>query len=322
MTDTFTFLGRNRIYMGARARLIEEEREIAEDWAAQHIRVNPAYGWVLGRFVEAERANSNNQFFTLDGLQFGNPTIANAPMNVNHSARNIVGAFVASELIYPESADEHPFIESLGVFWRYYFPEEYQQVKAAQDKGHLFYSMECVPRAVSTVGGTDDSVEYAYEGRTSPNYPTELNDRSVPMNLIDPIYVGGALIIPPVNPGWKNADTQVIAGYMKDCWVEAEAAYEQISDSAPDLEARHWEALMAELILLEQSRDFSTDQRQRLAKEGKAMPDGGYPIATEQDLRNAIQAIGRAKNRAATIAHIKRRASALGLSKLIPENWN
>jgi hypothetical protein len=51
------------------------------------------------------------------------------------------------------------------------------------------------------------------------------------------------------------------------------------------------------------------------------MKSGGYPIMTASDLRNAIRAIGRAKNRAATIAHIITRAAKLGLSKLIPKQW-
>jgi len=76
-------------------------------------------------------------------------------------------------------------------------------------------------------------------------------------------------------------------------------------------------ALAAEL----EKRDFSAGDRKRLAKEGKAMPGGGFPIATVGDLRNAIQAIGRAKNPAAARAHIKERARALGREDLIPDEW-
>ena len=68
-------------------------------------------------------------------------------------------------------------------------------------------------------------------------------------------------------------------------------------------------------------RDFSTDQRKSLAKSGDAMEDGSYPIATVQDLKNAIQASGRAKNAAAVKAHIKTRAKALGQTALIPDTW-
>jgi cation transport regulator ChaB len=68
-------------------------------------------------------------------------------------------------------------------------------------------------------------------------------------------------------------------------------------------------------------KEFSDPLREKLAKEGKAMPGGGYPIESEKDLHDAIKAIGRAKNRAATIRHIIKRAKALGLMKAIPEDW-
>lgn len=68
-------------------------------------------------------------------------------------------------------------------------------------------------------------------------------------------------------------------------------------------------------------RQFSTQQREDLASEGKAMPDGSFPIANEQDLRNAIYAINRAKNPDAVKAHIKRRAKAMGAENLLPESW-
>lgn len=70
-----------------------------------------------------------------------------------------------------------------------------------------------------------------------------------------------------------------------------------------------------------EAREFTEEARKKLAKKGDAMPGGGYPIAFVQDLHNAIQAIGRAKNPSATNAHIKKRAAALGASHLIPENW-
>ena len=52
-----------------------------------------------------------------------------------------------------------------------------------------------------------------------------------------------------------------------------------------------------------------------------AMPDGSYPIRDVGDLKNAIQAFGRAKNKPAVKRHIKKRARALGATKLIPEHW-
>lgn len=68
-------------------------------------------------------------------------------------------------------------------------------------------------------------------------------------------------------------------------------------------------------------RQFSDKEREAAAKSGAAMPGGGFPIKTVEDLKNAIHAIGRAKDRTATIAHIKSRAKSLGRSDLIPDNW-
>ena len=71
-----------------------------------------------------------------------------------------------------------------------------------------------------------------------------------------------------------------------------------------------------------QKREYSTQQRNRMAYSGQAMEDGSYPIATEQDLRNAIQAFGRASDPEAVKRHIIRRARALGRTDLLPEGWS
>lgn len=70
-----------------------------------------------------------------------------------------------------------------------------------------------------------------------------------------------------------------------------------------------------------EKRDFNTKERQQLADTGAAMKDGSYPIKNEQDLKNAIQSFGRAKDPEAVKAHIKSRARALGLTNLLPEEW-
>lgn len=83
-------------------------------------------------------------------------------------------------------------------------------------------------------------------------------------------------------------------------------------------EAEEIEAEAAEIAL---KRAYSEESRMEMAKRGTALPDGSYPIADEADLRNAIQAYGRAKDKEAAKAHIIKRAMALGKEDLIPENW-
>jgi hypothetical protein len=57
------------------------------------------------------------------------------------------------------------------------------------------------------------------------------------------------------------------------------------------------------------------------AKEGKAMEDGSFPIETVADLKNAIRAYGRAKDKEKAKAHIIKRARALMEEGAIPEEW-
>jgi uncharacterized membrane protein YkoI len=83
-------------------------------------------------------------------------------------------------------------------------------------------------------------------------------------------------------------------------------------------EAEEIEAEAAEIAL---KRAFTDDQRNSMSKEGTAMSDGSFPIKSESDLRNAIQAHGRAKDKEAAKRHIMKRAKDMGKESLIPSNW-
>lgn len=63
-----------------------------------------------------------------------------------------------------------------------------------------------------------------------------------------------------------------------------------------------------------EARDFSQQQRKKLAKTGAALPGGGFPIVNKHDLKNAERAIGRAGDPGAAKAHIRDRAKALHVS--------
>jgi hypothetical protein len=69
-------------------------------------------------------------------------------------------------------------------------------------------------------------------------------------------------------------------------------------------------------------KDYSPEQRDRMAKNGEALPDGSFPIADCADLKNAIQAIGRASDPSKAKAHIKKRKAALKCDVDLPDDWN
>jgi hypothetical protein len=70
-----------------------------------------------------------------------------------------------------------------------------------------------------------------------------------------------------------------------------------------------------------EKREFSAKERKHLASTGAAMADGSFPIANEKDLKNAIQAHGRASDPDKAKAHIVARAKSLKLTHLLPADW-
>lgn len=85
----------------------------------------------------------------------------------------------------------------------------------------------------------------------------------------------------------------------------------------------------AKMVLMKRADDepeywkaeFSAEERRQLADEGKAKPDGSYPIRNRSDLMNAIRAWGRGGATASDKEWIIRRARALGATDALPDNW-
>lgn len=85
-------------------------------------------------------------------------------------------------------------------------------------------------------------------------------------------------------------------------------------DDGNDLPGVSKEALLEELEVCKAHRKFSSDERKRLASEGKALPDGSYPIPDADALRRAaILARSGHGDVAAAKRLIARRAKELGV---------
>jgi hypothetical protein len=77
----------------------------------------------------------------------------------------------------------------------------------------------------------------------------------------------------------------------------------------------------SELYSTLNEKEFSSEEREKLADKGYALPDGSFPIATVDDLKNAVHAFGRSndEDRKKVAQHIAKRAKALGHADLIPQ---
>lgn len=112
-------------------------------------------------------------------------------------------------------------------------------------------------------------------------------------------------------------EIDAIDGKSYDVYVTLDGQFVGLDEWSAE-EAEEIEAEAAEIAL---KRAYSEETRMDMAKRGMALPDGSYPIKDIADLQNAIQAYGRAKDKAAAKAHIMKRARALGAENMIPENW-
>jgi hypothetical protein len=350
--------GSDFLHLGFPAFLVTEDRELA--WAEKYVRRDPDLSWILGNYVEADNSNDNGHIFPLAELTAAQATLFHKPLNMLHHARYCVGTFVGAELTTPPAAagaslefnpsmtsmvpyvvssggttytisgttnvttntpliaGRNPILEALAVFWKHNFPEEAQVIQKAHAEGSLYFSMETVPDEIECAA-EQCKKRVKYAGRQHDSYCCHMNDVGGRKKLYKPHFNAGALIFPPVRPGWRKAEINELSQLLHDHADMAEKVYAGLEHDLPHLEASQWESMMSMIML--QAKQFSTEKRQKLAKSGKAMPHGGFPIENAQDLRNAIQAFGRAKDKAAAKAHIIKRARALGLTKMLPKDW-
>ncbi len=72
----------------------------------------------------------------------------------------------------------------------------------------------------------------------------------------------------------------------------------------------------------ERPAEFNASGRRDEAESGVARQDGSFPIRNEQDLKDAVRDIGRAKDPEGARRHIIERARKLHLESLLPADWD
>lgn len=246
--------GKRSLFIATPARLIEEDKETAWAGAEQHITMRDGFSYCLGRYVSSHPAgNQNGHVFGLEDLQTEHRTIVNTPLNVGHQGEYIVGAFIASALVYPTDAEEagdlsFPYVEALAVMWKGLFPKEYDMIRAAHSVGSLYFSMEAIPRSLTCLTPGGCGLEYAYDGTQSDTYCAELNAPRAKKRLNKPYFVGGALVAPPLRPGWRGADITEISTIIRQHDEDAERLYAEVAAESPHLPAAAVQSLMEQLL--------------------------------------------------------------------------
>lgn len=219
-----------------------------DHWAEAYVNDNPALRWVVAKYVEGGNPNRNNHFWSPGDLKASVASVENTPMNMLHKSHYIVGSFTGAK--YMESDHDaalaqeiNPYIEVVGPFWRYYFPNELATVEAAHNEGKLFVSMECIAETARWHRPDGESQDFPYRGPNHASYG-DWQSAGNTLQFIKPHFLGGALIVPPVKPGWDGAIVREIAQIIEQNPEEAEALYTAIAEKAPHLGPSDWEEIM------------------------------------------------------------------------------
>jgi hypothetical protein len=136
-------------------------------------------------------------------------------------------------------------------------------------------------------------------------------------------------ILRPLNQDEKNGQKVLYrTGIFKPA-VNAKELMESLNEGTgniylgipPESKANRRDIGVKSVSLKQNHTTFTTAERQKLANEGKALPDGSYPIRNKSDLKDAIKSYGLGKDHEAAKKHIIKRAKALGAPDLIPQKW-
>ncbi len=229
----------DKLYMTSQARIVAEPKDLPVEMAAsiKDETLNDSFLWIAGRYVQAEQANRNGQYWTLEDLQKGEDSIRHTPLNVLHEIDKPVGTFVETKLIHRDVALENghllPEIQALSVVWAANFPHVATAIRLAHDQNKLWYSMECIAEAKECLE-CNRSFDW--------NIPNSLacahlaNDVKAPRRFKNPTFLGGGLIFPPTRPGWSDADVTEVAN---------ELTLEYANRDFKNIDKEAWESMMA-----------------------------------------------------------------------------
>lgn len=254
MFDAITFEAGNQLHVAAPALLIPEDRETAWAGAADYVTPRDDFAWLMGRFVKGDSYNTNGHWFPAEDLPAAYKRIPMTPLNMLHRKNSVFGVFAAAELMHPEMHTagaklDTPTVEALAAFWKYHFPDEYRMVQRAHDMGASWFSMEAVAETLQCMtDGCCDNKSYPYRGVRDGSYCDALNTPRSKKILHKPYFVGGAIVVPPYSPGWKDADITEMAGAIDQHPEAAERLLAAVADATPELDVAAWETTMAMLL--------------------------------------------------------------------------
>jgi hypothetical protein len=247
--------GKTGIVVASRAWVVEDSRELA--WAEPFVRRAPDIKFILGNYVQtsteqALRYNSNGHLFGLVDTKEAIKDIPHRPLNYLHIPNRRIGTFAAAEFVWPTGENaaepEPPIVEALSVFWSVYDEGElWPSIAMAHRDGTLWYSMEAMPEKITCMDETCNQT-YRYAGPGSSTYCAHLQKPRSKKMLHKPRFTGGALIVPPVRPGWVNADVKEISRVLDRDTDESDRLCKEMAAESPGVDYKIVEEMVYQML--------------------------------------------------------------------------
>ena len=140
-------------------------------------------------------------------MQLSEYTIRYVPPDAAHRFRHPVGFFADTRTVHRERAQDQGSmkIQALAGLRSHVLPEH----AAADTAGELFLSMECTGTHLVCAGDSGCGEQFDYQD--ADWHCQHLRTRTRIRHIVNPPFRGGALIVPPIRPGWKNVSATVLS---------------------------------------------------------------------------------------------------------------
>lgn len=195
--------------------LVAGEREAASDFTAADRRKDAKSGAALpdGSFPIVDRKSLEAAIHLVG--RGSDPAAAKAHIIARAKALGLLDALptawrgLSGRQAAAWDAPVGNHIVSNAVMWKFLFPDETRAVEHAAATNGLYLSMECLSREVACMGDHGCGASFSYEDYNSKRTCAHLREKSSIRRFVDPQFLGAALIVPPVRPGWANANVEI-----------------------------------------------------------------------------------------------------------------
>lgn len=229
-----------------------------DDWDLSDVATAPDRSFIVGRYIHGGHPpNRNGHLFKTEELPEALRYLPFTALDMLHDARRIVGTHAATKMVYPSGtaltnptarSDPYgatPYSVVLACMWSYLFPDDAKTMASAFEEGNAFLSHSTLPLAGVSCDTCGHTAPWA--GYTSTTYCDHMQGTN-PKWMNQPLFLGGAVIVPPVKPGWHAAQITKVEAFMRENPQATHEAYTELAARATTDDPKIIEALTAQVL--------------------------------------------------------------------------